>query len=269
MSEIKNLSLKPIGYVHTRMRLKFDAPHQPDLNSPQESIIELVAGHNFEAALEDLSGFDRIWLIWWFHLNDAWRPKVLPPRGTKKRRGVFATRSPHRPNPLGMTCVPLISIKGRKLKIGSNDLVDGTPIFDIKPYISTVDAFPEAKKGWIEELEKELAQEAKFQVKISAHAQEQLDWLKKNWDVEFIDKTIAILQRDPTPHRTRRITTYRDQTFKISCGAWRVVFSLDQNQVTIVKICPGYPLYKLEADLKNKIIERQAQIALAQKWSAE
>ncbi|RYG46778.1 tRNA (N6-threonylcarbamoyladenosine(37)-N6)-methyltransferase TrmO, partial [bacterium] len=146
--------MRPIGYVRTGSRLKFHSPHQPDSESEAVNRVELLPGQRFEMALEDLAGFDRIWLVSWFDQNRNWRPKVLPPRGPAKRRGVFSTRSPHRPNPIGLTCVPLLGVEGRILKVGPLDLTDGTPILDIKPYLRTVDCYPESGLGWIEEIER-------------------------------------------------------------------------------------------------------------------
>lgn len=141
---METLELRPIGYVRTPKRLKFDAPHQPDASAEETNRIELLPNSGFELALDDLASFDRIWLIWWFHRNKEWRARVLPPRGPAQRRGLFATRSPHRPNPLGLTCVSLLAVEALALTVGPLDLVDGTPIFDIKPYLPRVDAFPDA-----------------------------------------------------------------------------------------------------------------------------
>ncbi|MEY3492095.1 MAG: tRNA ((37)-N6)-methyltransferase TrmO, partial [Verrucomicrobiota bacterium] len=139
------LTITPIGFIRSGKPLKFDARHQPDEKQAETNVLEMLPGDKYQKALKDLEGFDRIWLIWWFHRNTDWRPEVLPPRGPSKRRGVFATRSPHRPNPIGITPVQLIEIKKGKLVLGPCDLVDGTPIFDIKPYIPSYDSFPEAK----------------------------------------------------------------------------------------------------------------------------
>jgi tRNA-Thr(GGU) m(6)t(6)A37 methyltransferase TsaA len=126
------LTIKPIGFIRNGKSLKFNARHQPDESQPETNILELIKGDKYQKDLLDLEGFDRIWLIWWFHRNKDWRPQVLPPRGPAKRRGVFSTRSPHRPNPLGITPVQLLGIKKNLLMLGPCDLVEGTPIFDIK-----------------------------------------------------------------------------------------------------------------------------------------
>ena len=151
-----SLTLRPIGYLRTRQQLKFHAGHQPVAAAEETSELELLANCGYEQALQDLAGMERVWLVWWFHRNTDWRPLVLPPRGSSQRRGVFATRSPHRPNPLGLTCVPLLGVEGRRLLLGRCDLVDGTPVFDIKPYVAEHDAFPESRAGWIDAVDAEL-----------------------------------------------------------------------------------------------------------------
>ena len=138
------LALEPIGFLHSPKRVKFAAPHQPDETKDERSVIELLPGRNFEQALKDVAGFSRVWLLWWFHRNTTWQPQVTPPRGPRRKRGVFATRAPHRPNPLGLTPVQLLSVEGRCLTIGPCDLVDGTPILDIKPYVPRFDSVPDA-----------------------------------------------------------------------------------------------------------------------------
>jgi tRNA-Thr(GGU) m(6)t(6)A37 methyltransferase TsaA len=105
--------------------------------------------------LQDLQGFERVWLIFAFHLSEGWKPMVKPPRGGPKR-GVLATRSPHRPNALGLAAGDLLQVEGRTLLLGGVDLLAGTPVLDIKPYVPYADAFPHAKAGWIDELDARL-----------------------------------------------------------------------------------------------------------------
>ncbi len=115
MASNSTLSIEPIGYLRTTANKRHEAPRQPGSSeSDLPGRIVLEAGHNYEQAVEDLSGFSKIWLIYWFDRNENWKPMVLPPRGPAgKKRGVFATRSPHRPNPIGLSLVDLIEIKGR------------------------------------------------------------------------------------------------------------------------------------------------------------
>ena len=146
---LEPLVLKPIGFAHTPFSERASAPRQPYAAEGARGTIELLPNCDFEHALSDLDAWDHIWVIFWFHLNAGWRPKVLPPR-SQKRRGVFATRSPHRPNPIGLSVVELEAIDGLTLKIRNVDLLDGTPVLDIKPYVPTFDAIAAERTGWLE-----------------------------------------------------------------------------------------------------------------------
>lgn len=260
------LTISSIGVIHTKMVTKFDAPHQPKDGDDERNVIELNEGHNFESAVQDLDGFDRIWLVWWFHRNTTWRPYVLPPRGPAKRRGVFSTRSPHRPNPIGISVVPLLGVEGRKIYVGNTDLLDGTPILDIKPYISTVDSFPESSLGWIAEVEAAMAEPPRFTVQYCDRAAAQIAWLKSNWSVDFTGRVNEILSRDPGVHRTRRIRRWDDRFRQIHCGPWRVIFSVEELVVTIRFVLAGYPDRILFSRKTDWVPDQDAQIAFKEFW---
>lgn len=261
-----SLTLQPIGYLRTRQQVKFQAGHQPSAATEDRNELELLPDCGFEQALRDLAGFDRVWLIWWFHRNEGWRPLVLPPRGPVQRRGVFATRSPHRPNPLGLTPVPLLGIKGRTLLLGPCDLVDGTPVFDLKPYVPAYDSFPDAKAGWIEEVDASLSGPAKFNITFSPLAEEQADWLKDNWGVDFRPRLVELLSHDPSPHRTRRIRRRSPSRVEISCGVWRAFFHVEGATVGIDAVTSAYPLSFLHREGYENIPDRDAQVAFLAKW---
>ena len=114
--------------------------------------VEIFAERVPKKALRDLEGFDRIWLVTYLHLNPKWGPLVRPPRGGR-RRGVLATRSPHHPNPIGLSAVSLDRIEGTTLYVRGLDLIDGTPVLDIKPYVPYCDAFPDSAAGWVDSLD--------------------------------------------------------------------------------------------------------------------
>lgn len=270
-----SLEITPIGFAKTAKKLKFDAPHQPDQSTGDSDNkyindhIELINDQKIIRGTEDLDGFSHIWLIWWFHKNQTWKSKVLPPRGQAKRRGIFATRSPHRPNFLGMTAVPLIKIEKNKLFIGNNDLVDGTPIFDIKPYLAPVDSFPNASLGWAESLYKWVSDKElqdRYNISLSNLAIIQLEFLKQNFNIDFTERAFDILKIDPFPHRTRRIVKFGDDQFRMGCGAWRLFFSVYEKQISIIKIGTGFPLNLLTAEGYDKIPDRSAQLSFIQKF---
>src|SRR6202041_972769 len=102
----------------------------------------------FEPALSDVEGWEYLWVVYWFHLNSDWHPKVLPPR-SKVKRGVFATRSPHRPCPIGLSAVRLVRVEGLSVHVEGVDMLDGSPVLDLKPYVAAADAIAEAGSGWL------------------------------------------------------------------------------------------------------------------------
>lgn len=266
---LPELTCRPIGFVRSGKHLKHAARHQPDETIEERNRIELVRVPGYEEALHDLAGFDRVWLIWWFHLNTRWRSKILPPFGPDNRLGLFSTRSPHRPNPIGITPVRLYSVKKLTLEIGPCDLVDGTPILDIKPYLPPYDSFPDSATGWWGEYAKTEAARGPTAVRIAPLAREQLDWLAKEWDVEFEGRMVEILARDPRPHRTRRIRNRRGGGFDIACGAWRGVFTNADGIATVTEIEPAFPPVFLKDTQRTRVPDKDAQIAFLVKWPAK
>lgn len=261
------LTLRPIGFVRTGKAVKFQAGHQPDESLVEDNRLELLPGCGFETALTDLAGFERVWLVWWFHRNTTWRPQVIPPRGPQRRRGVFATRSPHRPCPLGLTPVLLRRVEGLVLHLGPCDLVDGTPVFDIKPYAPAYDSFPDARAGWIDEVDAAEAAPPAFTVAFEPLALAQADWLRAGWGIDFLPRATALLSRDPAPHRTRRIRR-TDSGYEVGCGAWRALFTVDVSaaRVTISGLGPAYPLRFLHRREGKPVPDREAQLAFLACW---
>ena len=260
------LTLRPIGYMRTQKQVKFHALHQPSEAPSERNLLELLPDCGYEQALCDLVGFSRVWLLWWFHLNPGWRPLVLPPRGSAQRRGVFSTRSPHRPNPIGMTPVPLIAVEGRRLILGACDLVDGTPVFDIKPYYVPYDSFPESTGGWIEDVETAQKAPPQFVVSFSPLAETQAEWLRSHWEIDFRVRMVELLTRDPSPHRTRRIRRLDDQQRVIGCGAWRAVFGVGGNEVRILALEAAYPKRFLLDPARQELPDAAAQLAYLEIW---
>lgn len=179
--------------------------------------------------MRDLEGFSRLWLVWWFHKNRSWRPTTLPPRGRCGRKGTFATRSPYRPNPLGLSSVQLLAVAPLKLFIGPHDLLDGTPILDLKPYLPQFDSFPEESTGWLQEMEDRLEVGSQYRVVFELERSETIPVKLKN-------RVEGLLRADPLPHRTRRIISYRDG-FRLSCGDWRVYYRVEGDLVVVTQMC--------------------------------
>ncbi|PIJ49855.1 tRNA (N6-threonylcarbamoyladenosine(37)-N6)-methyltransferase TrmO [Erwinia sp. OLTSP20] len=193
-------SLQPIGVIHSPWKEKFAVPRQPGLIRDGGGTLELLPPYNQPEAVRGLDAFSHIWLLFIFHQTQAsgWRPTVRPPRlGGNTRLGVFATRSTFRPNPIGMSLVALhhIEIAGGKvqLQLGSLDLVDGTPIVDIKPYLPFAEALPEAQAGFAQQ-----APAATMPVHFSAQAMAQIASQQQRYPhlARFITDVLA---QDPRP----------------------------------------------------------------------
>lgn len=110
---------------------------------------QVVVDEEYACALDDIDGFERLWLIYWMDRVQIFRPKVVPYRDTRER-GLFATRSPTRPNPIGMSVVRLLRREGNVLHVADIDTLDGTPLLDIKPYVPEFDAHPGSRAGWFD-----------------------------------------------------------------------------------------------------------------------
>ena len=155
------MDIQPIAYIHTEFSEKFGIPRQSGLAEGLKGRIVFEKQFRDPEALRGLDGFSHLWLIWEFSANRGgrqWQPTVRPPRlGGNQHMGVFATRSPFRPNPLGLSCVELESVDwdssdGPALIVRGADLMDGTPVYDIKPYIKYADSRPEAVCGYVDSL---------------------------------------------------------------------------------------------------------------------
>ena len=151
------MTIKPIAYIQTEFSEKFGVPRQSGLAGSLRGTIVFEPEYRNPEALRGLEDFSHLWLIWEFSANrsQGWQPTVRPPRlGGNERMGVFATRSPFRPNALGLSCVEIdhIDMDGPVIYVKGADLMDGTPIYDIKPYIRYADARPHAKCGYVDAL---------------------------------------------------------------------------------------------------------------------
>ncbi len=196
--------------------------------------VELVKGFNYEQGLKDLEGFDRVWLLYVFHHNNTWKPLTNPPYSDGRgRKGVFATRSPYRPNPIGMSCVKLQRINGNRVYVEGSDLLNNTPILDIKPYISEFDSFPGARRGWLENVVKE-----EFEIVYSDEAAAQLEFLGScGVDLAGVIKT----QLGHNPHdETRNKFIRSDACCLLKFRSWRIEFDLEDRLVNVRRIVSGY-----------------------------
>jgi tRNA-Thr(GGU) m(6)t(6)A37 methyltransferase TsaA len=245
---LPQLQLEPIGYARTGLATKVDAPRQPRAAAGKTGRIELLPGRDFEHALEDLDGWEYLWVIFWFHLNTSWRPKVLPPRSTSGRKGVFSTRSPHRPNPLGLSAVRLERIEGLTLHLLDVDLVDGTPVLDIKPYVPYTDAYPDARSGWLEDAPAPDGTNrgatpddprSAYDVHVDASVLERCAWIESRSGLALLERLRATLALGPAPHPYRRIKRDGDG-FVLAVKEWRVRFGVVDRRVSVTAVVSGY-----------------------------
>lgn len=236
--DARTLTLRPIGVMRTAHASKVDAPRQPAAAPDAPGVIHLRADLNLRHALEDLAGWERIWVVFWFDRNAGWRPKVLPPRSTAGRKGVLATRAPHRPNPLGLSALRLVRVDGLQLHVLDVDLLDGTPILDIKPYVAYTDAFPDSASGWLASGPAD--PRAAWSVAFTPQAEAQLAWLSPRLTLALRDRIVATLSLGPQPHPYRRIRRRADGGMQLAVQDWRVEFSVGDREVTVLQVRSGY-----------------------------
>lgn len=251
----------PIGFFHSLEQERYSVSRQSGVVKGNQGIIRLNSGLNFEQALEDLEGFDRIWVIYRFHRNRTWKPKVQPPRETGKK-GLFATRSPHRPNFLGLSCVELSEIRGLDLLIKNHDLLDGTPIFDIKPYLVYADAFPQAKQGWLQDL----SGEKQFMIEMSSLSGEQFSYLKTHSSVDIFTNIAPRLVVNPFPNSKNRIKKMGASLFEIAYKTWRVSYEVKGTCVFLQKVYSGYDADTLAGHRTSKWDDVPIHVDFVAKW---
>lgn len=194
------MDMQPIGILHSPYREKFIVPRQPGLVKSVSAELELLPPCNQLEIVRELEQFSHLWLIFLFHqtVEQGWQPTVRPPRlGGNRRVGVFASRSPFRPNPIGLSAVELTAIRqgsnGPLLELKGIDLVDGTPVLDIKPYIPYSDAIPEARGGFAEQ-----APGASMPVSFCATADQQIEQLQEKYPL-LRQSITELLACDPRP----------------------------------------------------------------------
>lgn len=234
---MNDITYKPIGVFHTDHKQPAACPQQPTDSHQVTGIIKLNPAANYQQALEDLHLFSHIWVVFHFHKSDEqWKPKVQPPRGSDQKRGVFATRSPYRPNAIGISAVQLVKIKDLEIHIRSHDLLDQTPILDIKPYLAYADHIAEANNGWLK-----LDDINKYQIVFSDLSQQQLDYLASQSLLELKDVITSQLQFEPFNNKHKRIKQLSATNGTLAYRTWRIDFTVSHaNTVKIEKIYSGY-----------------------------
>lgn len=227
MEAREEITLKKIARIRTDFPEKFGIPRQSNLADTHAEII-FEPEYSSPEAVRGIEEYSHLWLLWGFSQNveEGWSPTVRPPRlGGNKRVGVFATRSPFRPNPVGLSTVKLERIEIRKnvgpvLHVIGADLMDGTPIYDIKPYLPYVDSYPEAKGGFTDR-----TKEYRLQVEIDK------EWMEKVPE-EKQEALVQILAQDPRP-------SYQNDPERIYGMAYadmEIKFRVKEEVLTVVRI---------------------------------
>ena len=221
--------IRPIARYYGDLGEKFGVPRQAGVVEELEGRVVFEPAYRDPEALRGIEGFDRLWLIWQFSENlrkeGAWSPTVRPPRlGGNTRMGVFATRSPFRPNALGLSCVRLLGIeqdrgKGTVLRIGGADLMSGTPIFDIKPYIPYADAHPEARSGFAPDAGAKLTVDFPADLESLVPAEKRL-------------ALRGVLANDPRP----RYQNDPERVYGLNFAGQNVKFTVDGQRLTVREV---------------------------------
>jgi tRNA-Thr(GGU) m(6)t(6)A37 methyltransferase TsaA len=251
-ADLSVLAIRPIGVVRSPFLDKMSTPRQPAAARDVTGTIELFRRPGMEHAVHDLEGCDHLWVIFWFHLVEGFRPKVLPPRSPGKRRGVLATRSPHRPNPIGLSVVRLDRIDGLTLHIRDIDMVDGTPVLDVKPYVPYTDSVPHARVAWLTPLCSEeggpaaVDPEPGFEVSFEGQAAEALAFLRTTFGIELAAPITGVLSLGPQPHPYRRIRKV-EEGFLLAVKEWRARFVVAGRRICVTRIESGYRPKQLAA----------------------
>ena len=221
-----SMNIEPIAHIETDLPEKFGLPRQSGLAEHLQGILVFEPPYRNMDALRGLTEFDYLWLLWQFEgiPEDSWSPTVRPPRlGGNTRMGVFATRSPFRPNPLGLSCVHLDSIenssRGPLIHVSGIDLRDQTPIFDIKPYLNYVDAHPEARSGFGQE-------------KLSYHLEVASTTLLEKLPIEKRQALLELLSQDPRPAYQKD----PERIYGISYAGYNIQFQVQEHLLTIIQI---------------------------------
>ena len=230
-----SIPYKPIGYIRSPFKQKFAIPRQPNLVAEAQGEMVLTDEFTDTNALRELEQFSHIWLLFHFHETEdhGWTPTVQPPRlGGKTKVGVFASRSPFRPNPIGMSVVENLGYKKIDsrvvLKLGGVDLLDGTPVLDIKPYIPYADSLPDASGGFAESRPGE-----DFEVNFSEAAEASIAQNAIEYP-GLRDLIEAVLKQDPRPAwRVREDDTKR---YGMNLYDFNIKWSMTENGITVLSI---------------------------------
>lgn len=240
-------NFEPVAYIRNDYQEFYQVPYQVGILPEMTSLIEFEKGCNYEAALKDLEGFQRVWIVFVFDKAKTWKPIIQPPRGDKKI-GVFACRSPHRPNPVGISAVELLKVDGRKLWIKNHDLLDGTPVLDIKPYIPEVDSYEDSKMGWLSEVEPTVP----YTLSITEGVTHKLNFLKTVCGYDLLGLAEVNLRTSPLPRSNNRIKALEGNYYIMAMKTWRLIYEITEQSITLKEIKSGYDQQTISGEKKSR-----------------
>ncbi|HRK08292.1 MAG TPA: tRNA (N6-threonylcarbamoyladenosine(37)-N6)-methyltransferase TrmO [Pseudobdellovibrionaceae bacterium] len=224
-------SIEPIATLRSEARYKQSLPRQGAWTNSQATRARVEMHPEFQgnswpkttqSALRDLEGFDYVWLIGNFHRADHWQMEVRPPRGDATPRSVWATRSPHRPNFLSLSCVRVESVDATGLNVSGIDLLDGTPIFDIKPYLPSAESFPTARGGWTDSIEQH-----RVRIELTPEFTSALVRAEADGESDLRDFIWEQLSFAPTDESRKRLRRLHDANeWELAFRYWRIRFEL-------------------------------------------
>lgn len=236
MKETHNFNA--IGVIHSCYKEKFGIPRQPRLVTEATATLELTPPYQHRDIVRELKHFSHIWLIFVFHNNPEiqWKPTVRPPRlGGNKRVGVFASRSPFRPNPIGLSLVELVNITYNKekiqLELQGADLLDGTPILDIKPYIPYADCVANAQAAYAPD-----APNAPKAVRFSKKAQQQCQQKERALNTNLSLLITQILQQDPRPSYKANKNATDDRIYAMQLYDFDLRWRYDATGIEVIEL---------------------------------
>ena len=256
------IKIEPIGVFHCQQTYPAESPRQPLYSSQSCGEIELFPQKNYEQGLLRLDEFSHIWVQFFFHHNTSWSPLIQPPRLNQEKVGVFASRAPYRPNSIGLSCLPLLNVEGRILKTGAHDLLNNTPILDIKPYIPLYDSHPEASSGWLQS-------EKNYSLIWTPLAKQQACWLEMHATLAIFGFVESQLQYSPLNFCTKRLKELGRNHYEIAHRTWRIEFRLEElkAQISIEKIYSGYQLEELLVPFTDPYNDKSVHIHFGKEFA--
>lgn len=258
----QSFHLKQIGvFKNDAQSDRRSVARQPVFGHPNHGVLEFNKSSEMAQALSSIEVGMRLWLLFIFHKNQGFKPMTQPPVGASQRVGVLGTRSPYRPNPIGLTCVEVLQIlSSNQIVVGANDLLDGTPILDIKPYIAEVDSYPDQKApSW-------RVSEQVFSFQLSSLFQQQVDYLRP-----FLTEDLAAicqLQLQYDPLNLKKLKRIRQSSengseahavFVLAYRTWRFFYHVETelNLVVVKSLGSGYSLAELVDDEQDPYLDKE------------